>query len=163
MIISVSSRSFSDILCLVLWFGTYPSVSSFCLPLCVCFHILVKATTSPSLERVALYRKWINLAPALSCPSNLCDCLSSLIYSFFLIFLCLFYFWKRETDEREWGWGRERGRHRIWSCQHKPWAHDLSWSQTLNRLSHAGAPSWFILDRPLLLKVCPDLPVFQRQ
>ena len=51
--------------------------------------------------------------------------------------------------------GREREGDRIWSrlqalsCQHrdrrgaqthKLWDHDLSWSQTLNRLSHPGAP-----------------------
>ena len=58
----------------------------------------------------------------------------------------------RET-EYEQGWGRERGRHRIWSrlqalsCQHRarhgarthePWDHDPSRSQTFNQLSHPG-------------------------
>ena len=53
---------------------------------------------------------------------------------------------------------RERGRHRIWNrlqalnCQHRAlhgarthelWDHDLSWSRTLNQLSHPGAPSNF--------------------
>ena len=62
---------------------------------------------------------------------------------------------ERET-EHEQGRGRERGRHRIpsrlqaLSCQHRarrgarthgPRDHDLSRSQTLNRLSHPGAPS----------------------
>ena len=52
---------------------------------------------------------------------------------------------------------RERGRHRIWSrlqalsCQHRAvhgvqthelLGHDLSWSQTVHRLSHPSAPSW---------------------
>ena len=65
-----------------------------------------------------------------------------------------------ETEtEREQGRGRERGRHRIWnrlqalSCQHrarrrarthKLWDRDLSRSQTLNWLSHPGAPRWNI-------------------
>ena len=54
---------------------------------------------------------------------------------------------------------RERERERIWSrlqalsCQHRaqsgarthePWDRDLSWSWTLNRLSHPGAPVMFI-------------------
>ena len=66
----------------------------------------------------------------------------------------LFYFWDRET-ECEWGRGRERGRHRIWSrlqapshhhrAQHRAQTHvqrdhDLSQSRTLNGLSHPGAP-----------------------
>ena len=72
---------------------------------------------------------------------------------------CIFfnvYFWERD---RVWAGGgdreRERGRHRIWSrlqalsCQHRgrrgaqthgPQDHDLRWSQTLNQLSHPGAP-----------------------
>ena len=66
------------------------------------------------------------------------------------------YFWEKER-ECEWGRGRERGRHRIWSrlqalsCQHRAWCrarthklrdHDLSWSRMLKRLSHPGAPRW---------------------
>ena len=63
----------------------------------------------------------------------------------------------RETEtECEWVRGREKGRHRIQSrlqapsCQHRArrgarthglWDHDLSWSRTLNRLSHPGAPT----------------------
>ena len=75
------------------------------------------------------------------------------IYLFFNFFLTLFIF---ETERyRAWtGRSRERGRHRIWSrlqalsCQHRAWCgawtqelrdHDLSWSQTLNWLSHPGA------------------------
>ena len=57
--------------------------------------------------------------------------------------------------ECKWGRGRETGRHRIrsrlqaLSCQdrvqcrawtHEPRDHDLSWSRTLNCLSHPGAP-----------------------
>ena len=69
------------------------------------------------------------------------------------MFICV---WERERQtECEQGRGRERGRHRIQSrlqplsCQHRarrrawthePWDHDLSWSQTLNQLSHPGAP-----------------------
>ena len=58
------------------------------------------------------------------------------------------------------GWGRERGRHRIWgrfqalSCQHRAqhraWthglrAHDLLQSRTLNWLNHPGAPKLIFL------------------
>ena len=68
---------------------------------------------------------------------------------FFLMFIFV------GERQHEWGKNRERGRHRIWSrlqalsCQHRvwcgartpePWDHDLSWSRTLNRLSHPGAP-----------------------
>ena len=74
--------------------------------------------------------------------------------------VCIFfnvYLFLRETGtEHEWGRGRERGRHRIWSrlparsCQdraqrgartHRPWDRDVTESQTLNRLteSHPGA------------------------
>ena len=77
----------------------------------------------------------------------------SLFFNVFFI-----YFWERAETECEWVGGRERGRHRIpsrlqaLSCQHgarcgarthRPWDHDLSWSRTLNRLSHPGAPSLF--------------------
>ena len=65
---------------------------------------------------------------------------------------------KRERERKryhEWGRGREGGRQRIWSrlqalsCQcrawcrawtHELWDHDMSWSWTLNQLSHPGAP-----------------------
>ena len=74
---------------------------------------------------------------------------------FYFLNVCLFL---RET-ECERGRGRERGRHRIgsrlWalSCQyrarcrsrtHEPWDHDLSQIWTLNRLSHPGAPCFYI-------------------
>ena len=64
---------------------------------------------------------------------------------------------QRET-EHEWGRGRERGRHRIRSRlqalshqprarrgarTHRPRDRDLSWSWTLNQLSHPGAPKFF--------------------
>ena len=67
-------------------------------------------------------------------------------------FLTFIYYWETEHEH---GRGRERERHRIWSrlqalrClhrvrhraqTHKPWDHDLSWSRTLNWLSHPGAP-----------------------
>ena len=84
--------------------------------------------------------------------------LSPFLDFFFLFFLTFIYFWDRERHNmnRE---GSERRRHRIWSrfqalsCQHRaqrrawthrPWDHDLSRSQTLNRLSHPGAPSPFL-------------------
>ena len=73
------------------------------------------------------------------------------------------YFWETERDRQWAGEGqiereRETGRHRIQSrlhavsCQHRaqcgawthrPWDHDLSWSQTLNQLSHPGTPPNF--------------------
>ena len=74
-------------------------------------------------------------------------------FLFLIVFHVLFIF-GRETECEE-GRGRDRGRHRIRSRLlapshqhrarrgaqiHKPWGHDLSRSQTLNRLSHPGAP-----------------------
>ena len=75
--------------------------------------------------------------------------------SFYFIFLKMFLF-LRERDRARAGEGqRERDTHRIrrriqpLSCQHRarhralthePWDYDLSWSRTLNRLSHPGAP-----------------------
>ena len=77
--------------------------------------------------------------------------------------------------EHEQGRGRERGRHRIWSrlqamsCQHRvwcearthgPWDHDLSWSRTLNWLSHPGTCNRFKQNifehccRSLIVKSC---------
>ena len=67
----------------------------------------------------------------------------------------MYSFLRDSKRQSEWGRGRESGRHRIWSrlqalsCQHRvwrgarthgPWDHDLSRSQTPNRLSHPGAP-----------------------
>ena len=67
----------------------------------------------------------------------------------------MFYLFLRKRDRAWVGRGRERGRHRIrsrlqaLSCQHRAqcgarthelWDHDLSWSWTLNQLSHPGAP-----------------------
>ena len=67
-------------------------------------------------------------------------------------FLTFTYFWDREHEQ---GRVRERGRHRIWnrlharSCQHRARRgarthgrrdRNLSQSQTLNQLSHPGAP-----------------------
>ena len=80
----------------------------------------------------------------------------------YILFLMFIYYFEREREterETEYEWGRERGRHRIWSrlktlsCQHRarhgawihrPQDHDLSWSQTLNRLSHPGTPILFL-------------------
>ena len=84
------------------------------------------------------------------------SCFAYLSFIIFLIFLT-FYLFLRET-ECEWGRGRERRSHRIWSrlqapsCQHRarcgarthePWDRDLSWSRTLNRRSHPGAPIFY--------------------
>ena len=80
------------------------------------------------------------------------------VFKFFYIYLFLR---ERESASRG-GAERERGRNRIWSrlqalsCQHRArcgaWSHglcdhDLSWSWTLNRLSHPGAPLDSILDQ----------------
>ena len=70
----------------------------------------------------------------------------------FFNFLTFIYFWERER-EREQGRGRERkgeNPKQAPNCQHrspcgaqthKPWDHDLSQSQILNRLSHPGTPA----------------------
>ena len=76
-------------------------------------------------------------------------------------FLMFTYFWDRERQSMSRGGAeRERGRHRNWSrlqapsCQHRawcrasthrPWDHDPNRSQTLNRLSHPGAPVFTLL------------------
>ena len=72
-----------------------------------------------------------------------------------VFFFNVYLFLRQRETEHERGRVRERGRHRLWSrlqhpsCQHgvwcgaqthKPWYHDLSWSWSLNRLSHPGAP-----------------------
>ena len=79
----------------------------------------------------------------------------------------------RET-EHEQGRGRERGRHTVGSrlqapsCPHRarrgarihePWDRDLSQSRTLNRLSHPGAPSLFLMRLEELL----GMAVYQLQ
>ena len=87
---------------------------------------------------------------------------SSLLFHFNLFFKCFFnLFFERERQGR----GRERGRHRLrgrlqaLSCQHRAWCgartperqdHDLSGSQTLNPLSHLGAPIPPLLTNKLL-------------
>ena len=70
------------------------------------------------------------------------------------------YFWERGRESKQ-ERSRDRGRHRIQSrlqvpsCQHRarrgawthqPWDHDLSWSQTLNWLSHPGTPMIIFLE-----------------
>ena len=82
---------------------------------------------------------------------------ATFLKKFFLMFI-----FERERHHEQ-GRSRERGRHRIQSrlqapsCQHRdqcrahthePWDHDLSWSRTLNWLSHPGsqrAPTFFDL------------------
>ena len=75
-----------------------------------------------------------------------------------IVFFCFcfnVYFWEREY---EWGWGREREgtddpkqalcrQQRAWlgAWTHELWDHDLSWSWTLNSLSHPGAPLILVL------------------
>ena len=81
--------------------------------------------------------------------------LINFILFYFFNFFNVYLFLRQRETEHEWRRVREKGRHRIWnrlqalSCQHRarcrarthgPWDHDLSRSQTLNRLSHPGAP-----------------------
>ena len=98
---------------------------------------------------------------------DICYVYLELCVFYFFYFLCkknfflsLFIF-ERERGRQSVSRGgaeRERGRHRIQSrlqprsCQHRarlgarthePWDHDLSWSWTLNRLSHPGAPTYY--------------------
>ena len=71
---------------LVLSFGRYSFVSSFCLTLCVCFYVLGISAVSPSIERVALCRRllWGSVAhspghesgaPGVSPAWIVCSCL----------------------------------------------------------------------------------------
>ena len=71
----------------------------------------------------------------------------SACYFFFFIYLA-----HRVKEHKQWG-GRGRGRSRL-PTEHEarhggsipgPWDHDLSWRQTLNPLSHPGAPCSFFL------------------
>ena len=67
----------------------------------------------------------------------------------------------RDRESVSGGGQRKRGRHRIWSrfqdlsCQHRarrrvqthgPGDRDLSWSQTLNQLSHPRTPHWTLIN-----------------
>ena len=86
------------------------------------------------------------------------------IYNTILMFILFL----RETEtECKWVRGRERGRQRIGSrlqalsCQHRAWCgaqthelwdHDLSCSRTLNRPSHPGALSvWLLILAPVMI------------
>ena len=76
--------------------------------------------------------------------------------TFLSFFLCFIYFWDRERQSIS-GRGAERERetqnlkqapgselqHRAWrrARTHVLCDHDVSWSQTLNQLSHPGAPT----------------------
>lgn len=88
-LISISSRIFFfwwDYV--VLSFGTYSFVSSFCFILCACFYALGKSFIFPIFEKVVLCWRWIlsfNVALALSCLLNLWDCLSSMIHSWYVL------------------------------------------------------------------------------
>ena len=90
-------------------------------------------------------------SPSLSVPPPLTLLLSKINLNFFFN---VYLFLRQRETEHEQGRGRGEG-DRIWnrlqalSCQHrarcgawthKLWDHDLSLSQTLNRLSHPGAP-----------------------
>ena len=87
---------------------------------------------------------------------------------FLSFFKCVFIFDRERERERETeserGRGRERGRHRIQSRlqalsrQHRAWRgawthrpkdHDLSWSRTLNLLSHPGTPQTLLINTPI--------------
>ena len=89
--------------------------------------------------------------PTLDCKARVRN-----ISFFKKILMFTYYFWETKGQSACKGWAeREGGRHRIrsrlqaLSCQHRagrgawthqPWDHDLSWSRTLNRPSHPGAP-----------------------
>ena len=74
---------------------------------------------------------------------------------FFFKFITFIYFWETEWKRER---GRERGRYSRSRLQalshqyraqcgawtHKPWDHDLSWSWTLNWLSHSDTPVVFL-------------------
>ena len=61
-------------------------------------------------------------------------------------FFNVYLFLKEREPMCKLGRYRGRGRQRIWI--HKPWDHDLSPSQMLNRLSHPGAPLSCTLNSP---------------
>ena len=88
LLICISLRIFPLGFYLIVSFGTYSSVSSLVwLPMFASILYtggLGRMTPSLSFEGVALCKKWtlsFNLALVLSHLLNLCDCLSSLIYS----------------------------------------------------------------------------------
>ena len=56
-LISISFSSFFPEALSVLLIGTYSSLSSFCLILCVCFYVFGKSAISPSLEGMVLFRR----------------------------------------------------------------------------------------------------------
>ena len=85
------------------------------------------------------------------------------------------HFWKTETEHKQ-EWCGEKGGHRIWSRlqapshqprarrgarTHRPQDRDLSWSRTLNWLSHPGAPllgsSWSLSNSSSHFKMAKDL------
>ena len=85
------------------------------------------------------------------CMSSFEKCLIQVLCPFKKNFLNIYLFLRQTMTECEWVMSTERGRHRIWSriqalsCQHRAQLgpqtpklldHDLSWSQTLNGLSH---------------------------
>ena len=85
--------------------------------------------------------------------------LRPLLYFYLFIFKCLFTFERERERERAPKWGRSRGKgtedpkqalcwqQSAWpkARTHEPWDHVLSWSLTLNRLSHPGAPETTVL------------------
>ena len=126
-------------------------------------------------------RRFKSLAQNLGRAQNVLSSSSAELKHFFNVYLFL----RQRETEHEWGRGRERGRHRIWSRlqalshqnraqrgarTHGPWDHDLSQSRTLNRLSHPGAPQqpWIKWDirmvirsnMYLFLMLVPYLPSF---
>ena len=84
-----------------------------------------------------------------------------------LLLVCNAYLFFREREtEHEQGRGKERGRHRLRSrlqapsCQHRVlggarthvlWDHDLSWSGTLDWLSHPSTPQTLVIYMPHIL------------
>ena len=74
------------------------------------------------------------------------------------IFFNVYLFLRERESAHEWGRGRERRSKVDWAWHgartHKLWDHDLSWSWTLNQLSHRGTPNVIIFYQPYFFPIC---------
>ena len=79
--------------CLILFFGTHSSASSFCVTLCVCFFVLGRWVMSPDLESSGLTKKrpWSIMPPGhqkkvfhwyFLCGLHVCYCCGRGMFSF---------------------------------------------------------------------------------
>ena len=117
-------------------------------------YFSAKSDTSPFVLSCSQPSKWPRNNP--TAETHLWEGTFAGIYNFFFNFVFNIYLFLRQREtEHERGRGRERGRHRIGSRlqalsrqprawrgarTHGPQDCDLSWSRTLNWLSHPGAP-----------------------